>query len=37
MGAQAAALYQAFADAGSAALDFSAIIKLLDQRSNAQA
>lgn len=31
MGAQAAALYQAFADAGSAGLDFSAIIKLLDR------
>ncbi|MBA4047278.1 MAG: 3-hydroxyisobutyrate dehydrogenase [Sphingomonas sp.] len=33
MGAQAAALYQGFADAGSAGLDFSAIIKLLDQPS----
>jgi len=29
MGARAAELYQAFADAGSAGLDFSAIIKTL--------
>lgn len=33
MGAQAAALYQAFADGGSGALDFSAIIKALDAAS----
>ena len=33
MGAQAAALYQAFADGGGGALDFSAIIKALDPAS----